>query len=153
MSGRDPEVEKLLEGYNFILDWPVAWRDCDMLRHVNSIMYFVWFENARVDYGNRIGTVAYGSETGIGPILRDAHMTFRRAMAWPDTVSIGIRVSKIERDRYHMEVRIVSHNLKAVTAEGGCTNVYYDYNKLEKTDIPEALIKQVEDFEGRRLGG
>src|SRR5713101_5227720 len=59
----------LLAGYSVIVELSVAWGDMDSYRHVNNVVYFRYFENARLEYFRRLDWFVYEKETGVGPIL------------------------------------------------------------------------------------
>ena len=44
----------LLAGFPSIVELDVAWGDMDSLGHVNNVVYFRYFENARVEYFTRL---------------------------------------------------------------------------------------------------
>ena len=46
---------KIFDDYKIKVDIPVAWGDMDILQHVNSSVYFRYFECARVAYLEKIG--------------------------------------------------------------------------------------------------
>ena len=49
-------LEKL-EEYPVRVEIPVAWGEMDSLGHVNNIVYFRYFETARMEYFGRIGVM------------------------------------------------------------------------------------------------
>ena len=61
--------KKLLEGFPVIVEFPVAWGEMDALGHVNNIVYFRYFETARIAYFERVKLLELMEKTGIGPIL------------------------------------------------------------------------------------
>ena len=44
-----------LAGVPVVIDQVVDWGDMDSFGHVNNVVYFRYFENARVEYFQRIG--------------------------------------------------------------------------------------------------
>ena len=86
-------MEELLKGYPVVIVTPVAWGEMDSLQHVNNIIYFRYFESARMAYFNQLDIWSYMNETGIGPILASTECRFRIPLTYPDTVSIGTRVT------------------------------------------------------------
>src|SRR5688572_21896436 len=96
-----------LSGYPVIVEIPVAWGDMDYFRHVNNIVFFRYFESARIEYLDRIGFREIGAEGAVGPILAATACRFRRPLTWPDTVRVGARVSAVAEDRFDMEYRLV----------------------------------------------
>jgi acyl-CoA thioester hydrolase len=145
--------EKLLEGFPVIVEFPVAWGDMDALKHVNNVTYFRYFENARVAYFGRIKIWEFMEKTGIGPILASTQCMFRAPLAYPDTVSIGTRVSDIGPDAFTMKYIVASHRLSKIAAEGEGLLVTYDYRNNLKAPMPAELKKRILDIEARSKGG
>jgi acyl-CoA thioester hydrolase len=90
-------------------------------------------------------------QTGIGPILAATQARFRKPLTYPDTISVGARIPKLEQDRFTMEYLLVSHQLNAVAAEGTGTIVTFHYGQGKKAPIPEELRQRIEKIEGRSL--
>src|SRR5260370_38690748 len=84
-------VSDLLAGFPVVVEQAVAWGDMDSYRHVNNVVYFRYFENARLENFRRLDWFAFGKETGIGPILASTQCRFRRAVTYPDPIAIGER--------------------------------------------------------------
>jgi acyl-CoA thioester hydrolase len=139
----------LLTGYPVIVELPVAWGDMDSYRHVNNVVYFRYFENARLEYFGRLDWFEYEKETGIGPILAATHARFRKPLTYPDFISVGCRIAKVEQDRFQMEYCLVSHRLNAVAADGGGTVVTFHYVDGKKIAVPVAIRLRIEKLEGK----
>ncbi len=45
---------ELLKAHPVVIETPVAWGEMDSLQHVNNIIYFRYFESARMAYFNRL---------------------------------------------------------------------------------------------------
>jgi len=142
-------VSSLLVGYPVIVEQAVVWGDMDFYRHVNNTVYFRYFENVRLEYFRRLDWFEYEKETGIGPILAATQARFRKPLSYPDTISMGCRIGRLEEDRFQMEYLLVSHKLHAVAADGGGTIVTYHYADGKKVPIPEELKRRIERLEGR----
>ena len=140
-------MENLLKAFPVVLQIPVAWGEMDSLQHVNNTVYFRYFESARVAYFDRIGMWKYMEETGTGPILASTECRFRIPLTFPDTVSVGTRIPKIEEDRFLMEYRVVSQHFRKVAAEGEGIVVSYDYRSKKKVPLPEELKRRILDLE------
>jgi acyl-CoA thioester hydrolase len=111
-------VSDLLAGFPVVVEQAVAWGDMDSYRHVNNVVYFRYFENARLEYFRRLDWFAYEQETGIGPILASTQCRFRRALTYPDTIRIGARVVAVDADRFTFDYRLVSERLGTIAADG-----------------------------------
>ena len=61
--------ESLLAGFPVVVRQAVVWGEMDAYRHVNNVVYFRYFENARLEYFRRLGWFEFERETGVGPIL------------------------------------------------------------------------------------
>lgn len=144
-------VDQHLQGYPVVIETPVAWGEMDAMQHVNNIVYFRYIESARMAYFERTGLLEHMRQTGVGPILAWTSCRFRRALTYPDTVSVGTRVSKIETDRFTMETVIVSHRLNEVAAQSEGIVVMFDYREQKKVAMPAEIRTAIETVEsGRR---
>jgi acyl-CoA thioester hydrolase len=139
--------QTLLAGYPVIVEFPVAWGEMDFYRHVNNVVYFRYFENARLEYFRRLGWFEYEQATGIGPILASTQARFRKPLSYPDTVSAGVKISSISEDRFTMDYLVVSHRLAAVAADGQGIIVTYHYREGKKVPIPNDLRRLIEELE------
>jgi len=145
----DPELVKLFDGYPVVVTTLVAWGDMDANQHVNNAVYFRYFEHARLRYFEEVGFLKGHIETGVGPILAWTDCRFRRPLTYPDTVSIGTRITDVEADRFAMYTIVVSHAQKLVAAEGQQRIVVFDYHNNRKATLPEALRARIAEFESR----
>ncbi|MFL5243972.1 MAG: acyl-CoA thioesterase [Gemmataceae bacterium] len=144
-------AETLLAGFPVVIELPVVWGEMDAYRHVNNVVYFRYFENARVEYFRRLDWSDFNPERGIGPILASTEATFRKPLTYPDTISVGARITTLSDDRFTLEHRIVSNRLQAVTTEGRGTIVTLDYATGKKVPIPEKLRQKIAEIEGRSM--
>lgn len=142
MSTTDP-----LAGFSIVIDVPVAWGEMDAFGHVNNIVFFRYFESARIAYLDAIGFRGSTTGDGPGPILASTQCRFRRPLAYPDRVSIGARTTRIAEDRFTMEYRIVSRSLAAVAAEGSGVIVAYDYADARKMRLPDAVRGRIRQLD------
>ena len=142
-------MEDILKTFPVIVEIPVAWGEMDAFQHVNGVVYFRYFESARFAYFDKLNMIEYMDRTEIGPILSSIRCRFKVPLTYPDTVSVGTRVSQIEKDRFTMEHVVFSHRLHRVAAEGEGLIVCYNYRDRKKTPIPEELRQGILEAEGR----
>jgi acyl-CoA thioester hydrolase len=143
----DPDHAHLLAGYPVVVELPVVWGEMDAYRHVNNVVYFRYFESARLEYFRRLDWFAYEEQTGVGPILAATSARFRRPLTYPDTIWVAVRITDVLEDRFTMEYRLVSRKLAAVAAEGTGTIVSYHYGRAAKTAIPDDLRRRIAELE------
>jgi acyl-CoA thioester hydrolase len=148
----DPALRaEWLSEFPVVVATPVAWGDMDYFRHLNNIVFFRYFESARIAYLGRIGFQEELENSGIGPILAATHCKFRRPITYPDVVLVGARTVEIAADRFVMEYRLVSETLRAIAAEGGGTLVAFDYPRGRKAALPGTVRAAIEALERNSL--
>lgn len=133
----------LLSAYPVVVELPVFWGDMDWFRHVNNIVFFRYFESARIEYLERAGFRQEAANGGVGPILHSTQARFRRPVEWPDFVLVGARTVAVEDDRFTQEYRLVSRTHGEVAAEGGAVLVAYDYARGRKAPLPPAVRRAI----------
>ncbi|MGA2237778.1 MAG: thioesterase family protein [Candidatus Bathyarchaeia archaeon] len=136
-------MNESLAGFPVVIDIPVAWGEMDALQHVNNIVYFRYFESARIAYFEKLRFWEFMNQTGVGPILASIQCKFKIPLTYPDTVSVGTRIPIIEQDRFVMEYRAVSHKSQAIAAEGESVVVSYNYRESKKTPLPEEMKQRI----------
>jgi len=136
-------MKDLLKKYPVITEIPVAWGDMDAFQHVNNVMYFKYFESARISYFEEIAVMTIMKETGIGPILASTQCRFKIPLTFPDTVSVGARVKNMEKDRFVMEYAVVSQNYNKVAAIGEGLIVTFDYQNNCKVAVPDIIQSRI----------
>lgn len=140
-------MNNLLKQCPVVLETPIAWGQMDAFRHLNNTAYFRFFESGRIAYFERLNLLEYMEATGVGPILAATNCRFKIPLTYPDTVSIGTRVTEVQDDRFTMEYYVVSHKHRKVAAEGSGLIVCFNYKENKKTAVPAELKKRIEELE------
>lgn len=141
----------LLAGFPVTVDIPVAWGEMDAFGHVNNVVYFRYFETARIAYMRALGE-EFAQNSGVGPILASIGCRFKFPLTFPDTVRVGARVTELGADRFTTLHRIVSLRHGRIAAEGEGVVVTYDYATGKKAPMPDALRRAIEALEARTAG-
>jgi len=142
-----PAVAALVAGYPVVIHLPVAWGEMDAYRHVNNVVYFRYFENARLEYFRRLDWFVVERATGVGPILAAVQARFRKPLTYPDTIAVAARVPTLGEDRFTMEHVVVSHANGVVVTEGHGTIVTFNYHEGKKVPIPDELRRRIAELE------
>ncbi|MFQ5824716.1 MAG: acyl-CoA thioesterase [bacterium] len=140
-------MKDLLKDFPVVIEIPVAWGEMDAFQHVNNIVYFRYFESARIAYFEKIDYINLMEKTGVGPILASTQCKFKLPLNYPDKVSVGVSISNIEEDRFVMKYCIVSHRSQKIAAEGEGSIVSYNYRENKKAPIPQELRQRILDLE------
>ena len=140
--------ESPVEGtYSVTLPWPVGWGDLDAFGHVNNTVYFRYFEHVRIAYFQHVGMMEQMDTSGIGPILARTDCRFRKAIGFPDALTLAGRIATIGSDRFTMHYRIQSEKQNGVVAYGSGDIVMYDYNNGCKAQVPVPLRERITALE------
>ena len=142
-------MQALLETFPVVSKIPVLWGDMDSFQHVNNVIYFRYFESARIQYFDTLGWNEIMKQEGIGPILGSTSCRFRIPLTYPDTVFVGAKITEMEEKCFTMEYLIVSERHPEPVAEGTGVVVCYNYKKNKTTQIPEAIQQAIEKLEDR----
>jgi len=136
-----------LADYPVVVDIPVAWGEMDAYGHVNNIVYFRYFETARMAYFEKLASPEFVNRNPLGPILASTSCRFRAPLAFPDRISVGARVARVDEDRFVMFYAVYSHRLQKLAAEGEGTIVCFDYRENRKAPLPAELKQKISALE------
>ena len=139
-------IGALLADFPVTLEIPVAWGDMDAMGHVNNVVYFRYFETARIACFAELGLGSIEQSNGVGPILHSASCRFRIPLTHPDTVTVGAQIGEVGEDRFVMRYRAVSHHHGAVAADGESLIVTFDYATGGKARVPDDLAARLEEL-------
>jgi acyl-CoA thioester hydrolase len=136
-----------LSGFPVVIELDVGWSDMDSFDHVSNLVYFRYFQDARLTYIERTGWLRLRREAGLGPILKHTGATYRKPLKFPDRVWVGVRASEVKEDRVTFEHRLVSREWDALACEGVAVVVSYDYRAETKCPLPESVRKVIAEIE------
>ncbi|MCA9507638.1 MAG: acyl-CoA thioesterase [Myxococcales bacterium] len=137
----------MLKEFSVVIEDNLRWGDMDAFQHVNNTLYFRYFEEARIAYFHKIKIIEEMKHSGIGPILKSTLCTFRIPLTFPDTISIGTKVSLIESDRFLMNYAVFSHHHQKIAAEGEGIIVSFDYPNAKKVPLPVKVVDAIRTLE------
>ncbi|HEV2971394.1 MAG TPA: thioesterase family protein [Pirellulales bacterium] len=141
-----------LAEFPVVISLPVQWGDQDMFGHVNNVVFFRWYESARIAYLDRIGLSAMMERERLGPILAAIGCNYRRQLKFPDTVEIGSRITQIGRTSLTMTHAMWSQGQQALVADGESAIVMFDYQTQRPVPVPTAIREAIEKLERKKLG-
>ena len=142
----------MLEQYPVVTDVVVRWGDMDKLGHVNNIIYLQYFEIVRIEYLLRLGMPAPGPEwQENGAIIKSVSCRFLAPVTFPDTLSVGARITHLGDDRAIMDHIAVSQKSGEVAATGDAVIVGYDYVHLRKNAFTPEIRQAILALEGREI--
>tara|TARA_Y100001956_G_C4118456_1_gene186135 strand:- start:988 stop:1419 length:432 start_codon:yes stop_codon:yes gene_type:complete len=140
-------MDDLLKDFSVVTKVPVAWGEMDALQHVNNVVYFRYFETARLEYFEKIKLLVNIAQSQIGPVLGETRCRYKIPITYPDTLLIGSRVIDLQEDRFTMEYQIVSQKIGKVSTIGQATCVMFDFKNNTKATIPEEVKQAILNLE------
>ena len=135
-----------LDGFHVKVDIPIAWGDMDSFKHVNNTKVFKYFETARIKYFEQTGFIETMEKDSIGPILASTSAKFIKPLFYPDTVTVGTRVTSIEPTQFIMEY-IVKSKSKGIAVLGEAKMVVYDYKSSKRTTLSDTVRKKIREID------
>ena len=140
-------MNELLKDFTLVVDLNIEWGDMDALQHVNNIEYFKYFQAARIAYFEKIGSDGVWGEKRISSILASTQCKFIYPLAYPDSISVGVRVDSMADEYFTMKYAVVSHKHQRLAAIGDAKVVMFDYANNKKASIPNEIRKTIIDLE------
>jgi acyl-CoA thioester hydrolase len=144
-------MQELLRDYPVTIEIPMAWGEMDAFQHLNNVVYFRYFESARIAYFDAIKMLVVMEETGVGPILAETRCRYRIPLTFPDTLSVGARVSALAPEGFVMRYAVASRRHGKIAAEGDGRIVTVDYAGGGKAPLPGEIRDRIQALEGGRL--
>lgn len=125
-----------LEEYPFVHHIQTRWMDNDVYGHVNNVIYYSFFDTAIAVFLTSKAGLDYINGTSVGLVI-ETSCTYFEAIAFPDTVQVGVRVAKLGNSSVRYEVGIFKNNQTTASAQGYFVHVYVDKESQRPTPIPD----------------
>lgn len=140
-------MEKFLAQYPINTTINVAWGEMDALQHVNNVVYFRYFETARIDFFNQINLLEDLQKTAIGPVISENQARYKRPVTFPDTLTVGVSISDINDDRFMMHYHVFSQTQQAVTTIGSSQVVMFNFKTGQKAQLTPQLLDALKTYQ------
>jgi acyl-CoA thioester hydrolase len=140
-------MDKFLKQYPINTAINVAWGEMDALQHVNNVVYFRYFETARIDFFNQINLLEDLQATSIGPVISENQARYKRPVTFPDTLIVGVSISDIKDDRFMMHYNVFSQSQQAVTTIGSSQVVMFNFKTGQKATLTPQLLDALNTYQ------
>ncbi len=140
-------MEKFLAQHPLVTEIPVAWGEMDALQHVNNVVYFRYFETARIDFFNRLFPLDALYKSGVGPVISENQARYKRPVTFPDTLLVSVSISDIQSDRFTMHYQVFSKQQQAITTLGSSVAVMFNFKTGQKAELPTELLAILKQHE------
>ncbi len=132
-----------LADYPHVLPIPTRWKDNDVYGHVNNVEYYSYFDTVINTWLIREGGLDIHAGREIG-LCAESHCTFSAALAFPETVQAGLRVSRLGRSSVRYEIGLFREDDPEPAGEGWFVHVFVDRAERRPRDIPERVRAALE---------
>lgn len=131
----------------FRFQWsvPVRFRDIDVGGHAHHSEALMYFEEARAAYWREVA--GRGGIDAIDYIMADAHLRWHARVLWPQTLAVGVRVSRLGKKHFEMEYEVRSQDGELLQS-GTSVQVMYDYASGASMRLPDEVRAAIEAWDG-----
>ena len=132
---------------DFTVFYPVytRWKDNDVYGHVNNVTYYSYFDSTINRYLIERGGLDIHSARIAGYVVSSS-CQFRRPVAYPDSISVGLRVSKLGNSSVTYELAVFRELEEEAAAHGQVVHVFVDRDQNCSVPIPEQIRDCLEEI-------
>jgi acyl-CoA thioester hydrolase len=112
------------------------WMDNDVFQHVNNVNYFSYFDTA-VTYFEMTERVVGLLEGPTHCVVAEVACQYHSSLAFPDRVSVGIRVAHVGRSSVRYEIAVFRNDEDVAAAEGHFVHVFVERGSQRPVAIPD----------------
>lgn len=117
---------------------PVRWRDMDLNRHVNNVVYFRYFEQARIEWLDL--AVNEWRDRSYGIVIANAHCNFLKPLAYPATIEVALSVGSPGRSSFTFHYDLHAEGERSIKYADGYTRVVWvDRRSGRSAELPDYL--------------
>jgi acyl-CoA thioester hydrolase len=133
------------EEFRFFHPVPVRFQDIDAYGHAHHAKPLIYFEEARWAYWKQV--VGTGRIPEVRYVLAEFNIRYHQRILYPDTLRVGVRVTKVGRKHFGMAYEALSGTGELLSS-GTSVQVMYDYGAGGSTVIGESLRAMLTAFDG-----
>ena len=123
----------------------VRFKDIDIGGHAHHSHALVYVEEARAAYWSEV--TGQNGLDGVDYILADAKLRYHARVLWPQTLDVGVRVSRLGKRHFVMEYEVRSAGGELLVS---CetTQVMYDYEAGAAKTMPPEIREAIDALDG-----
>jgi acyl-CoA thioester hydrolase len=131
--------------FNFRHPVEVRFRDIDMGGHAHHGQALIYMEEARAAYWRTV--VGRPGLDDIDYVLAEVTVRYHQRVLWPDTLDVGVRVTRMGRKHFEMTYEVRSPE-RGRLVTGHTTQVMYDYDAGKSKRISAETRARIGSFDG-----
>ena len=130
---------------------PTRWADNDVYGHVNNVEYYAFFDTVINAWLIAEGGLDIQDGAVIG-LCAESHCEFTAPLAFPETVTAGLRVAHLGRSSVRYEIGLFGADGRAA-ATGWFVHVFVDRASRRPVEIPGDLRAALEALQASTAAG
>lgn len=138
----------LLEEFKFVHEIALTENPMGLI-HVTNVLFFQFFDDARVAYLSGAGCEDCDRESGLGHMVVSNHCDYLAEIFVPDHLLVGVKTLSISKHAIKLGMRIISENGACIAANGYSVAVTYDFRNKCKIPVPGNIKGAIEALEGK----
>lgn len=149
-SERTVDLDALLTKFKFSTPIRVRFCETDANRHVNQVSYFVYVEQARMDYFAHLGLTdaVHDPFSKVTLIAADLACEYKAPAFFGETIHAYARVARMGRSSLTMEYTLVEAAGRRLVATAHGSLVYFDHEAGKSTPLTPAIREAIARLEG-----
>ena len=116
----------------------IDWSEIDSFGHVNNVMFMKYVQAARLNFVDSIGLMKMHRTQKIGFMVAETSCKFKKELHFPGYVTVATKIAFAKNTSFSLEHTITNSD-DEIVAVATDVLVVYDFNKNEKTLIPESI--------------
>ncbi|SDG98584.1 acyl-CoA thioester hydrolase [Planococcus glaciei] len=120
----------------------VRFSETDALGHVSNISYFIYLEEARIEFFRELGLDMTIDKWSV--IMISANCMFYKQAYFDQRLKVTSFVTKIGNSSFKIGHRITDANSGELIAEGDAGAVYFDFSSQKSERIPDGTRAKLE---------
>lgn len=122
----------------------VRFSETDALGHVSNISYFIYLEEARIEFLKKMGLGMSNDKWSI--IMLSVNCTFLKQAYFDQKLKVASYVTKIGNSSFKLGHRITDAESGQLIAEGDAGAVYFDFQAQKSMQLPERVRQKLEEY-------
>jgi acyl-CoA thioester hydrolase len=132
--------------FTFWISFPTRFRDMDVIGHVNSSVYFTYFENGRTEFFARSGVSALRVPGKWGIPVVSQTCNYRDQVVHPETLDVGVRCSELREKTVHLVYEVYRAGTDHLVADGTSVSVWADLEQAKSVPLPPEVRRAIESI-------
>ena len=122
-------------------------RDLDPMGHVNSSVYFTYFEVGRTDYFDKCGVSARRVRGKWGIPVVSQTCNYRQQVFHPTALDIGVRCAAVRGKTVHLDYALFVSGTDTLVADGQSVSVWVDLEIPKSVPVPVEIRDDIAAYE------